>query len=79
MENKNIKEKKFPDYIEKNIKVLIKYFIFNTGIKKAIESSKNGDIIFYSNIPKCILINSKKLKELKDFYLYEKLLEYLDS
>ena len=79
MENNNILEKKLPPTTEKNIKALIKYFIFNKGIKKAIESSKNGHIIFYKDIPKCILINSQKIEELKDFYLYEKIIYYINK
>ena len=65
--------------MERDIKTLIKYFIFNRELKRIIELTKNENNIIYKDIFKCYFINIKWIKEFMNLYLYKKLINYLNQ
>ena len=73
------KKKTLLESMERDIKTLIKYFIFNRELKRIIELTKNENNIIYKDIFKCYFINIKWIKEFMNLYLYKKLINYLNQ
>ena len=74
-EEKNVAEEsyKLNPFDEKQIKALIKYYIFNNSLKKEIKESSSKNQKF--NKQDCYLINYYWMENYKNFYLYNRLVE----
>ena len=72
IKNKN-KENLQPEFIERVLKALIKYYLLNKRIREATKLNNKEEILYQKN-KKYYFINSKWMKELKYHYCFENLI-----
>ena len=81
--NNNFNKKNFPTknlhskIIEKDIKILIKYILFNKDLKDGLVISKIAP--FYKLISNCYLTNTTLWYKYKSYFFYQKLINIIEN
>ena len=69
-------DKKLSNHLKEEIKTLIQLFLFNIELKNKVLESKNNNSFIISD--KCYLLNNQWISKYKEYYLYDKICEFLN-